>query len=101
MQTTGCGLYYLIANSTDFLSSFSEVGPNNVSIAAWKYGFFAHQKTFIWNILETPTNLSANISTHSGYGGSPFKVRLYFNNTYHNYLSILFYSLFEINIIQQ
>ncbi len=79
------GLYYLIINSSDLVFSFFDIGQNNITISAWKNGYFPHVKTFLWNIIETPTSLSANISTHADYGGIPFKVELYFNNTYHNY----------------
>ncbi|MFX0137173.1 MAG: hypothetical protein ACFFDN_26270 [Candidatus Hodarchaeota archaeon] len=79
------GIYYIILNSTDVINLLSDVGQHNITVYAWRNGYYHNERTFKWNILETPTNIIANRSTYSGYGGIPFGVRIYYNNTYHNY----------------
>lgn len=79
------GIYYLLLNSTSVVQSLSDIGQHNITVTAWKSGYFAQQITFKWEILETSTSITSNTSIYAGYGGTPFKINIYYNNTYHNY----------------
>ncbi|MHA1377660.1 MAG: hypothetical protein ACTSRG_04660 [Candidatus Helarchaeota archaeon] len=80
------GIYYLILNSSEFIQTPLDIDQYTVEISAWKDGYYPYIRTFIWDIYETPSNITPTPTNYSGYGGTPFTIRIYYNDTYHNYL---------------
>jgi len=87
------GFYYIYLNSSDHILSPLDIGKHEIKVSAWKNGYYGNEKNFTWEIYETSTNINSNQSSYFGYGGTPFTIRVYYNDTYHNY----FYNITDAN----